>query len=183
MCVSIFEGTPGGLKGSYGIIVYQPGVILGSPNLSHITPGTSSSRGWFLVHSFRPSFFSNSRFLLAFWRFSKKHPWKEWKWQVPRKFDFSTRLHVFFLTRSTGSDPVTARRPTSLDPHGTISQLRKKRDLRGMALAPTRESSGPGEGFRFSCSVAPFFRFVCGCPTNNGLPQKWFPFFSGSLNN
>ncbi|CAJ1460889.1 unnamed protein product [Effrenium voratum] len=26
-----------------------------------------------------------------------------------------------------------ATRPTSLDPHGTISQLRKKRDLRGMA--------------------------------------------------
>ena len=26
------------------------------------------------------------------------------------------------------------------------------------------------------CSVAPFFHFVCGCPTKNGLPQKGFPF-------
>ena len=33
-----------------------------------------------------------------------------------------------------------------------------------------------------SCSVAPFPpHFFCGCPTKNGLPQKGFLFFAGSL--
>ena len=29
-----------------------------------------------------------------------------------------------------------------------------------------------------SCSVAPLFLSFCGCPAENGLPQKGFPFFS-----
>ena len=28
-----------------------------------------------------------------------------------------------------------------------------------------------------------YLSFFCGCPTKNGLPQKGFPFFPGSLNN